>query len=333
MCVISLSPVGVNAPTEQNLKDMFKHNDDGAGISFVLDKAVYTYKGLMKWSDFEKTYALIEKKLRTAGKTFKDVPIMYHFRIGTHGPNSEALTHPFPISNQFKHLTALEYKADIVMAHNGIIHSVVPRAGWSDTQQYISDIIMPLIKTDRHFYKNKHLQELMRNTNNGSRFAFLDMDGNFTTVGEFVESDSPELKGILYSNLNHEYVFSKYNYDYSYAYTPTASYPTAATYNSLRDAAFCVPVPVGAKLYTAEELTPSLTPVAGATGYTVKKGQENLYWADEYGELFRMEGDGGYIYPVKSFHFAMDDIDEIYSLRPDLSKSGEVLYYGPGVVL
>jgi hypothetical protein len=40
MCVIALSPVGVNAPTEQNLKDMFKHNDDGAGISFVLDKAV-----------------------------------------------------------------------------------------------------------------------------------------------------------------------------------------------------------------------------------------------------------------------------------------------------
>jgi hypothetical protein len=285
----------------------------------------------MKWADFEKTYALIEKKLRTAGKTFKDVPIMYHFRIGTHGPNSEALTHPFPISNQFKHLTALEYKSDIVMSHNGIIHSVVPRAGWSDTQQYISDIIMPLIKTDRHFYKNKHMQELMRNTNNGSRFAFLDMDGNFTTVGEFVESDDPELKGILYSNLNHEYVFSYGKHYYDYA--PTTSYPEGTTYNTFRDAAFCVPIPIGAKMYTANELNPSLEPVAGAAGYTVKKGQELVYWADEYGELFRMEDKSGFIFPMKSFHFAKDDMDEIYSLRPDLRKEGEVLYFGPGVVL
>ena len=66
MCVIAVSAVGINPPTEQNLKDMFEYNDDGAGISYVLDNRVYTYKGLMTWSDFEKTYALLEKKLKTA---------------------------------------------------------------------------------------------------------------------------------------------------------------------------------------------------------------------------------------------------------------------------
>ena len=81
MCVIAVSAAGVNAPTEQNLKDMFDYNDDGAGISFVLDKRVYTYKGLMTWLDFEKTYALLEKKLKTAGKTFKDVPVIRRGKI------------------------------------------------------------------------------------------------------------------------------------------------------------------------------------------------------------------------------------------------------------
>jgi hypothetical protein len=321
MCVIAISPVGVNAPTEQNLKDMFKHNDDGAGISFVLDKAVYTYKGLMKWADFEKTYALIEKKLRTAGKTFNDVPIMYHFRIGTHGPNSEALTHPFPISNQFKHLTALEYKSDVVMAHNGIIHSVVPRAGWSDTQQYISDIIMPLIKTDRHFYKNKHLQELMRNTNNGSRFAFLDMDGNFTTVGEWVESDLPDLKGILYSNLNHEYTYTyghyyptAYNWDYGL--TPT------------KESVYAAPVPKGAKLYSAIDLADDFIPLSNGKSLTVST--EKLYWADEYGELYRMDDKTGFIYPIFSFDYAFVDDELFYSTDTRYSDTGELLPIGSG---
>lgn len=327
MCVIAISPTGVNAPTEQNLKDMFNHNDDGAGISYVLNNAVYTFKGLMKWSDFEKTYALIEKKLKTAGKTFKDIPIMYHFRIGTHGPNSEALTHPFPISNQFKHLSALEYKADIVMAHNGIINSVTPRSGWSDTQQYISDIIMPLIKTDRHFYKNKHLQELMRNTNNGSRFAFLDMDGTFTTVGEWVESDKPDLKGILYSNLNHEYTWSygKYypttSYAYDYSYSP-----------SLRESALMVPVPVGAKLYAHKDVNDkTLEPNPDAKFFSVSKGLENNYWADEYGELYRMDDKTGFVYPTYTYDYAFDKDDLIYSSRDEYADKAELVHFGVGV--
>lgn len=328
MCVIAISPTGVNAPTESNLRDMFQYNDDGAGISYVLNNAVYTFKGMMTWADFEKTYALIEKKIKTAGKTLTDIPLVYHFRIGTHGPNSEALTHPFPISNQFKHLTALEYKADVVMAHNGIINSVTPRTGWSDTQQYISDIIMPLIKTDRYFYKNKHFQELMRNTNNGSRFVFLDKDGNYTTVGEWVSSDDPTLKGIIYSNLNHEFT-------YAYGkYVPTATYPSAFGSNqySLRNTAFCVPVPVGGVLYTDLQLDTKLNPLPNMKGFVIKETHENDYWVDEYGDLYRMDSLTGFIYPMYSFDYAFFEDDILFSTRQDLKDKGEILYFGSGAI-
>jgi len=321
MCVIATSPIGVDAPTEQNLKDMFNHNDDGAGISYVLNNAVYTFKGLMKWEDFEKTYALIEKKIKSAGKTFKDIPIMYHFRIGTHGPNSEQLTHPFPISNQFKHLSALEYKADIVMAHNGIINSVTPRTGWSDTQQYISDIVMPLIKSDRVFYKNKHLQELLRNTNNGSRFAFLNNDGEFTYIGEWVQSDKPEFKGIMYSNLNHEYT-----YTYG-AYYPTA-YDWGYSYASIKESVYAAPVPKGAKLYSEKDLTSDFTPVDDAKALTVNT--ERLYWADEYGELSRMDDKTGFLYPIFSFDYAFIGDELFYSTDTRYSDTGEILPIGSG---
>lgn len=315
MCVIAVSEIGVNAPTEQNLKDMFEYNSDGAGISFVLDKRVYTYKGLMTWADFEKTYALLEKRLKTAGKTFKDIPVMYHFRIGTHGPNSEGLTHPFPISHDFKHLSALELSSDVVMAHNGIINSVTPRSGWSDTQQYISDIVLPLMKSDRHFYKNKHLQRLLENTINGSRLAFLDNNGEFNLIGAWTESTKEGLEGIKYSNLNHEYTYTFSGYNYGRA---------MVEYSSSYKDVFAYKVPAGAKLYKAEHLDKAYNPIVGAVPFEVKD-TGSAYYVDEYGELYQSVGTkGGTLYPLYSYDYAFDN-ELIYSTRPDIEPFGKVM--------
>lgn len=282
MCVIAVSEKGVVAPTEQNLKDMFDYNEDGAGISYVLEGLVYTHKGLMTWADFNKIYKLVEKKLRTAGKTLTDVSIMYHFRIGTHGPNSEGLTHPFPISNNFKHLSATELSSDVVMAHNGIIHSVTPTPGWSDTQQYISDIVFPLIKHDRYFYKSKHLQKLLENTIDNSKLAFLDTTENFTLVGDWKQSDELTLKGIKYSNLNHEYVApAGYLYDYSYR-----SYETKTAYTSM----FAAPVPKGTLLYKQSQVDKNYEVKPNQIGYLVS--EDFTYFVDGMGDLYRDTRDG-----------------------------------------
>jgi len=317
MCVIAVSEAGVNAPTEQNLKDMFDYNDDGAGISFVLDQKVYTYKGLMTWLDFQKTYALLEKKLQAVGKTFKDVPVMYHFRIGTHGPNSEGLTHPFPISHSFKHLSALELSSDVVMAHNGIISSVTPRSGWSDTQQYIKDIVLPLIKVDRYFYKNKHFLQLLENTINGSRLSFLDNNGHFHYVGKWVESDKEELKGIKYSNLNHENDFSwkgyGYNYGGGYLTSYKESYRQSYTYR----------LPEGTKLYQNKDLDLQQMPKEGTKPLVI--GSSVLYFVDEYGETYQaLASQPDLLYPIYTYDYAVDDDGIIFSTRDDIAELGKL---------
>jgi hypothetical protein len=142
---------------------------------------------------------------------------MFHFRIGTHGPNSRGLTHPFPFTDKTKFFEALDYKTNVVLAHNGIISTVRPVGGLSDTVQYIKDIVLPLYNHDRYFYDSIHLQELLANTNDSSRFAILDDRGEFTLIGTWVSDD--QAPGVHFSNLNHN---STYNYNYklpaSYAY-------------------------------------------------------------------------------------------------------------------
>lgn len=322
MCVIAISEAGVITPTEQNLKDMFEYNSDGAGISFVLDGLVHTFKGLMKWEDFQKTYALIEKKVLTAGKTFQDIPIMYHFRIGTHGPNSEALTHPFPISNNFKHLSAIDFTSEIVMAHNGIIHTVTPSPGWSDTQQYIADIVYPLTKYDRVFYKSKHLQKLLENTIDGSRLAFLDITNGFTLIGDWKESDNKDLKGIKYSNLNHEYTTPSY-WSSSYGYYPSNFYKTDNTkYKSI----YAAPVPVGTRLFRVDQLDKDFLPLEGTKALTVSV--KDMYYVDDNGDLYRESFDG-VLYPTYTLDFAIDDNGEVLdAYHPSIAKDGNLFAAG-----
>jgi hypothetical protein len=316
MCVIAVKAKGVNPPTEANMKSMFDYNDDGAGFAYVLDNRVIVEKGLMEWKDFERAYALFEKRLRTAGKDIVEVPILFHFRIGTHGPNSVGLTHPFPISDKFKHLSALDYSADLVMAHNGIIHSVTPRSGWSDTQQYVSDILLPMAKSNRAFYKDKHMKQIIDNTINGSRFVFLDKDGNFEFVGDWKESDDKDLKGIKYSNLNHEapaYSFRSY-YDYSYA--PSATYKKQM-----------VPMkklPVDSQMYMEKDIDSQWNVKNGAKPRIITKN-DNIY-IDEYGQPYQESGDGS-LFPMMSYVMVFEPNDLVPSAAMPSDKKMEAYVY------
>lgn len=215
MCVIAGSPLGVQRPSDKTMEAMFESNPDGAGFAYTLNNKVYVEKGFMSYKEFENALAGLEKRLMKDGLTTTDIPIFFHFRIGTHGANIPALTHPFPISTNTKNLFALDYSTDIVMAHNGIINSVNVTGAHSDTTEYISKILVPLRNADTEFYKNPHLQELMSNTINGSRFIFLDNNNDMVTVGNWLTSEAEP--GVLFSNLNHEWtpsLFPKYKDDY-----------------------------------------------------------------------------------------------------------------------
>lgn len=216
MCVIATSAKGFDVPAKPVMKDMYDYNPDGAGFAYALNKRVYIEKGFMTYEDFLKALDDLQKKLKDKyNKTLKDISIMFHFRIGTHGPNSPELTHPFPISHKKKHFDALDLYTDVVMAHNGIIKSVTPVTDWSDTTQYVKDILHPLYMDNKEFYKSENVQHLIANTINGSRFVFLDKYGEFTYIGDWHDSDDADLKGVKFSNLNHEDTYMKYYNTYS----------------------------------------------------------------------------------------------------------------------
>ena len=305
MCVIAVKESGVSAFPESKMKAMFNHNSDGAGFAYVLDNKVFVEKGLMEYKDFERAYAMLEKTIRQADKDIKDIPIVLHFRIGTHGPNSAGLTHPFPISHNFKHLTALDYNADIVMAHNGIINNVRPHSGWSDTQQYIKDILLPMAKANRHFYTNPFMKEIMENTIGGSKFVFLDKDGKVSYVGDWKEQD-----GIKYSNLNHEY--SSY---WTGGYNPYSYGFWADSYSTAKK---CKPLPVGSKLYKNEHLDSEWTPVKGAVPVTVSESMKTTFYADEYGSVYSDRGG------------TLETLEPMYTYSTAIDPEGDVIICEPG---
>lgn len=219
MCVIAFAPKNVDIPKDEVMSDMFDYNSDGAGIAYTLNNRVYVEKGYMEYKEFANALAGIEKRLKKAGTSTKEVPMAFHFRIGTHGPNSRGLTHPFPVAQKTKFFEALDYKTDIMMMHNGVITSVTPVNDTSDTVQYIRDVVHPLYIQDKKFFTNDNYTRLLANTINGSRLLFLDRDGDFSIIGDWkTDKNSP---GVFFSNLNHNYTYSM---PYRFKYGTSCSY-------------------------------------------------------------------------------------------------------------
>ena len=219
MCVIAIKKPGINVPDDQNIKDMWETNSDGAGFMYAFKNKVFIEKGFMKLDDLMNAMKHLSKRLKVDNLELKDIPIVYHFRIKTHGANNPANTHPFPISSKEQHLKALDLTCDLGMVHNGIISSAQPFGDMSDTASYIANVLTPLAMLDLDFYKKTYGKTLMENTIGYSKLAFLDKDGNIETVGDFKNGTKNNTGGILYSNLNHEY-------DYTSVYKTKTPYST-----------------------------------------------------------------------------------------------------------
>lgn len=188
MCIIAAKPAGIAMPSRETIRAMWDGNKDGAGIMYVSDGRVHICKGFMKYKAFAKKLDELEKKL-----DLTKTPVVMHFRITTHGGTKPENTHPFPITDSIGALKKLVANTDIGVAHNGII-SIHPRAGISDTMEYIASQLAPLKRAMPRFFENKHAMTLVENAIE-SKMAFLTKEGKIYTVGHFIEDG-----GILYSN-------------------------------------------------------------------------------------------------------------------------------------
>lgn len=278
MCVIAIKKPGINVPTDQNIKDMWETNSDGAGIMYAVKNKVFVEKGFMKLDDLTNAMKHLSKRLKVDNLELKDIPIIYHFRIKTHGANNPANTHPFPISSKEQHLKALDLTCDLAVAHNGIISSAKPMGDMSDTASYIANVLTPLAMLDSKFYAKPYGKTIMENTIGASKLAFLDKDGNIETVGDFVNGTKAGMEGILYSNLNHEYDWSTY-YKQPYS-TYSYGYNNYTGANSVDTVEFEILKPIPKDYYIGYYS-------ANKRDYSFFKTTTNdSYFMDEYGFVY-----------------------------------------------
>lgn len=186
MCIIAYSPKNTPIPSAERRAQMFRRNSDGAGFMFANGGVVHIEKGFMSLDAMEKRLAEIAENVDLTA-----VPVVLHYRIGTHGGNTPGNTHPFPITGDRKALKKLVLDTTFAVAHNGIIHSVVPKKGYSDTQEYIVRRLSNLKSPFRH----PILDQIYTETR--SKFAFMYGNGTVQLVGSIVQD---EIDGCYYSN-------------------------------------------------------------------------------------------------------------------------------------
>lgn len=260
MCIISISAIGCDIPDEATRATMWHNNPDGAGFMYAMHNKVHIHKGFM-------TLKALETALAELPFNPKDVPFMLHFRIGTHGGNIPENTHPFPITRKVKDMQALEYTCNEAFMHNGIIHSVeMSKQNISDTMEYDRQILEPLRRLDKEFYKNPALQILIAESINGSRMVFLNGKGDIERIGEWVIDE-----GIVYSNSTYkDYKVKKTSSKYGYWGYDTSMYRLDEDKKTL----YTIPDEVYARLFSDEE---------GNNVYMVDEG----VLADEEGLAYR----------------------------------------------
>lgn len=110
-------------------------------------------------------------------RAIKTIPqnetVILHFRYATHGSIKTENCHPFRDEN-----------TGVSFAHNGVL-DIVPYEDMTDSETAFRGYLVPEIETSGLF--SRELYTKVQNIIGGSRFAFIDKDGEINLFGRFVE--------------------------------------------------------------------------------------------------------------------------------------------------
>lgn len=195
MCVIAFSKKGVDAPTEQQIREMFMANPDGAGYAYEEGKKVKYKKGFM-------TVDALLKELEPLSQ-WKNKNLAIHFRIGTAGENDEHTCHPFPITTNYGEMRKTEGEGPVLF-HNGVIaQGGMIDENSSDTQDFVV-AFAPMLKK---YNKSKARDKWMEKVVSGNRMLIMYGKDRYKLYGEWKQDGE-----LLVSNLN--YKVQKYAHYY-----------------------------------------------------------------------------------------------------------------------
>lgn len=189
MCIALIKPAESKLPSEEVLRRCFTANRDGAGFAYAQDSRVHFEKGLMTIE------ALLERiKLVPEG-----LPMLIHFRIGTHGGKGPEYTHPFPFTHDTNSLYMLSGKCNFpMMIHNGIIAGY----GTACHTAQDGDTVRPMSDTQDFIHSmssGKLSREAAKVALGAGKVAFLSPDGKWEKWGEWQESE-----GVWFSNSSYK---------------------------------------------------------------------------------------------------------------------------------
>lgn len=208
MCVIAFSPKGIQAPTEEQIRAMFRANSDGAGFAYNgRNGEVFYEKGFMTVD------ALLERLKPLDQWTNTNLGI--HFRIGTAGKNDEKTCHPFPISTDLGTLRKTSGTGDVLF-HNGIL----AEGGWadslsSDTQDFVIAFAPLLAKPSKSTVRDKWIEELIK----GNRILTMYKNNRYKMYGDWQKDGDIFVSNLTYKNYSYGYYMPSsyakwYGYDY-----------------------------------------------------------------------------------------------------------------------
>lgn len=167
MCVICVKPKGVEMPSNEIIKAMYKANHDGCGFC----TPTKDYKGLS-----------LDSFLREIAKVTADEPCIMHFRWATHGSVKLANCHPFYAP-----------EVDLWFAHNGVL-DIRPKGDMTDSETAFRQIIAPIV--EKCGLDSEDTVKAINSVRECSRFALMQGD-QVRIYGQFYERF-----GCYYSNLN-----------------------------------------------------------------------------------------------------------------------------------
>ena len=203
MCVVAVSKAGKRQPTIAELVRCFNNNPDGAGYMFARadgDGKVHARKGFMDVGAF--IDAVYNEHFTEADS------VVYHFRISTQAGVNPEMTHPFPVTGYLGAMKVLSYKADLAVAHNGIIPltSRKDEKEFSDTALFTAGYLSEIYRHRADFYDDSLLDLIADLAGKSNKFAIMNGDGVIQTVGQFEDAD-----GVLYSNGSYKSTYRKWS--------------------------------------------------------------------------------------------------------------------------
>lgn len=215
MCVIAFSKKGVDAPTEQQIREMFMANPDGAGYAYEEGNKVKYKKGFM-------TVDALLKELQPL-EQWKNKNLAIHFRIGTAGENDEHTCHPFPITTNYGEMRKTEGEGPVLF-HNGIIaQGGMIDENSSDTQDFVVAFAPMLKKYNKSKARDKWMEKIVT----GNRLLIMYGKDRYKMYGEWKQDGE-----LLVSNLN----YKSYRYASEYYYNGVSGcYEPITTYQESFD--------------------------------------------------------------------------------------------------